>query len=99
MILPMKFKADWARIRANRQRVMMLSNQRENSKRINHDYKVGEKILLTKPGILRKMSTPREGPYLVHKVHTNSTLHIKRGAIAKHVNARRLTPFVEKSSH
>ena len=99
MILPIKFKADWARIRANRQRVMTQSNVRENSTRIKHEYKVGEKVLLTKPGIIRKMSTPREGPYLVRAVHTNGTLHIQRGSITERVNIRRVAPFVEKSSH
>ena len=98
MILPIKFKADWARIRANRQRIMAMSNLRENSTRISHDYKVGEKILLTKPGMLRKLSTLREGPYLVQAVHTNGTLHIKRGAISERVNIRRVAPFIAKSS-
>jgi hypothetical protein len=31
----------------------------ENSKRVNYDYKVGNKVLLTQEGILRKA----EGPY------------------------------------
>ena len=75
-----------------------MSNARENSARLRHEYKVGEKVLLTKPGILSKLSTPREGPYLVRAVHTNGTLHIKRGAITEHLNLRRVAPFVEKSS-
>jgi transposase InsO family protein len=95
MLLPIKFKANWARIRANRQRMINQSNLRENKKRLVHDYKVGDKVLLTKPGLLRKLSTPRSGPYLVKAVHTNGTIHIQRGVIKERVNIRRVTPFVE----
>ena len=98
MILPIKFNANWARIRANRQRMIDQSNIRENKKRLIHEYKVGDKILLDKPGLLRKLSTPRTGPYLVRKVHTNGTIHIQRGAVTERVNIRRVTPFVEKES-
>jgi hypothetical protein len=31
---------------------------RKNSKQVNHDYKVGNKVLLTEEGILRKAESP-----------------------------------------
>jgi hypothetical protein len=39
------------------------NNRRENASRISHDYKVGDKVLLKKPGKhLRKLEAPRTGP-------------------------------------
>jgi hypothetical protein len=47
--------ADWGAIEQQRQKEMGRNYKRENSSRISHDYKVGDKILLKKPGkILRK---------------------------------------------
>jgi hypothetical protein len=97
MILPIQMKFDWERIREQRQRIMHKSNERENATRIPHEYKVGDKILLTKPGMLRKLSVPRTGPHLVQAVYTNGTLRIQRGSISERVNIRRVTPFTEAS--
>ena len=48
------FIADWRKIGDYRQRQTDLNNMRENEKRIDYDYKVGDKILVRKDGILRK---------------------------------------------
>ena len=95
MILPIQMKFDWERIREQRQRIMVKNNARENETRLPHEYKVGDKVLLAKPGMLRKLSVPRTGPYLVQAVYTNGTLRIKRGAISERVNVRRVIPFIE----
>jgi hypothetical protein len=56
MVLPIKFMADWGSIEQQRQNEMGRNNRRQNASRISHDYKVGEKILLKKPGKhLRKL--------------------------------------------
>ncbi len=44
--------ADWQKIGEYRQRLTDLSNARENEGRIDYDYKVGQKVLLWKEGIL-----------------------------------------------
>ena len=92
MLLPVSFKADWARIQNKRQNKRQTkinrNNKRENDARINHKYKRGDKILLTKPGINRKMSTPRTGPHKVERTYTNGTIRIRRGAISERVNIR-----------
>ena len=71
------------------------SNKRENSKRIKHNYKIGDKVLLKNPGILRKMSTPYSGPYEVQEVFTNGTINILKGAVVQRVNIRRVQPYFE----
>jgi hypothetical protein len=59
MVLPIKFIADWGAIEQQRQKEMGPNNRRDNASRISHDYKVGDKILLKKPGNhLRKLEAP-----------------------------------------
>ena len=71
------------------------NNARENAGRVEHEYTVGDKVLYRKHGKLRKLSTPRRGPYIADKVYDNGTIRIKRGAINERVNIRHLTPFLE----
>jgi hypothetical protein len=60
MALPITFMADWGAIEQQRQEEMDRNNRRENASRISHDYKVGDKVLLKKPGKhLRKLKAPR----------------------------------------
>ena len=56
MVLPIQFQADWARIKLRKQETINKSNAQENARHIDHDYQVGNRVLLKKPGILRKMS-------------------------------------------
>jgi hypothetical protein len=80
---------------------MNKSNQKEskNKSRIPYEYKVGDQVLLETPGILRKLSTPRTGPYPVTNVYKNGTIRIKKvnnGIVSERVNIRRITPFNPK---
>ena len=97
MLLPIQFNADWTAIQLQRQKEMQRNNAQENLQRVPHEYHVGQKILLTLPGIRRKMSTPRTGPHVIEHVYTNGTVRIKRGAISERINIRRITPFIESS--
>jgi hypothetical protein len=73
MVLPIKFTADWGEIEQQRQKEMGRNNRGENASRISHDYKVGDRILLKKPGKhLRKIEAPRTGPHTV----TSNELHL-----------------------
>jgi hypothetical protein len=56
MVLPITFMADWGAIEQQRQKEMARNNRRE----ITHAYKVGDNLLLKKPGKhLRKLEAPR----------------------------------------
>jgi hypothetical protein len=74
--LPIKFKANWAEIRARRQEEIRRNNERENKGQKIHGYKVGDQILLTDSRKKSKLSPPHEGPYQVEHVFTNETLLI-----------------------
>jgi hypothetical protein len=100
MVLPIKFMADWGAIKQQRQKEMGRNDRRENSSRINHDYKVGDKILLKKPGKhIQKLEAPRTGIYTVTAIYTNRTLHIQKGKVNERVNIRRLLPYFEDTDH
>ena len=95
MILPIQFKADWALIQERKQAETERNNQRENKKRIQHEYKEGDKILLKVPGITRKHGKKRQGPYTIERVFDNGTLRIRRGAITERINMRRVLPYFD----
>jgi hypothetical protein len=80
MVLPIKCMADWGTIEQQRQEEMARNNRRENAPRISDDYKIGDKVLLKKPGKhLRKLESPRTGPHTVTAIYTNGTLRIQNG--------------------
>ena len=97
MILPITFKADWARIALSKQTLINKSNERENAKRQSHMYEKGDKVLLTTPGINPKMEDPRTGPYEVIEVYNNGTVTIKDGPVRQRVNIRRIMPYFERT--
>jgi hypothetical protein len=51
---------------------------KENKSQIPYQYKVGYQVLLETPGILRKLSTPRTGPYPVTNVYKKGTIRIQK---------------------
>jgi hypothetical protein len=54
MLFDIPFVADWHKIGEQRQSQTDRGNQRKSAKRIDYDYKVGDKVLLINEGILRK---------------------------------------------
>jgi hypothetical protein len=79
---------------------MAHNNIRENASRITHDCKVGDKVLLKKPGKhLRKLEAPRTGPHTVTAIYYNGTLRIRKGNVNERVNIRRLFPYFENVDH
>ena len=54
MLFDIPFLADWSEIEKRRQNQVEKSNKKEHSKRIDFDYRVGQKCLLIKDGIFPK---------------------------------------------
>ncbi len=71
-------------------------NQRKNAKRIDYDYKVGDKVLVINKDILRKAeSTYGKEPWTITTVHTNGTIRIQRGTKMERLSIRRVEPFTD----
>ena len=96
MLFDIPYLADWTEIGKRRQNQVDKSNALENKHRLFYDYKLGDKVLITKKGIIRKVEDPNEGPYTITQVHTNGTVRIQRGAISERLNIRRLHPYFER---
>jgi hypothetical protein len=54
MLFDIPFVDDWRKIGEQRQSLTDRGNQHENSKQIDYDYKVGDKVLVINEGIRRK---------------------------------------------
>ncbi len=80
MLFDILFMADWRKIGERRQSLTNHGNQRKNAKRIDYDYKVGDKVLVINEGILRKAeSAYGKEPWTITTVHKNGTIRIQRG--------------------
>ncbi len=80
MLFDIPFAADWKQTGDYRQNQTDCSNKGENNKCVDYDYKVGDKILIQKDGILRKAeSIWKKEPWTITTVLTNGTIRIQCG--------------------
>ncbi len=94
-ILNIKFDANWRLIRERKQRVINTNNQKENKKRIFHQYRVGDKVLYRVDSLSKYSENPYDGPYEIVRVNTNGTVRLKMDAVTDTVNIRLLKPYRE----
>jgi transposase InsO family protein len=93
MILDIPVVADLELLRQQRQALIDQQLIRENRKRISHDYRPGDNVLLKtyRPNTLEERTT---GPFAIIEVHTNGTVTIQRNAhVIERINIRRLKPY------
>ena len=97
MLFDIPFIADWTKIGDYRQSQTDRNTTRENKSRVGWDYKVGDKVLVRKEGILRKSESKYlKDPWTITQVHTNGTIRIQCGTKSERLNIRRVTPFFEE---
>jgi hypothetical protein len=97
MIFNINHTANWEYIRACKQALIKKNNKAENSKRIPHTYKVGDKVVL-RIGTENKQERPYSGPHDITKINTNGTVRLRIGAVIDTVNIRRLTPYKDETN-
>ncbi len=96
MLFDIPFIADWQKVGEHKQRLTDLNNTRENKSRIDYDYKVGQKVLLRKEGILRNAESRwHKKPWLITSVHTNGEITVQCGNKMERINIRRAKLFEE----
>ena len=78
MLFDMLFTPDWDKIRAGKRAQVLKDNERENSKRRQFTYKIGDKVLLKRDHlrILCKSERQNKGSYTTVQVNKNGTLSI-----------------------
>ncbi|MFM7186493.1 MAG: hypothetical protein ACKO14_01615 [Armatimonadota bacterium] len=94
MIFNIRHVTDWQLIHERKKRRIESNNSNENRKRLTHDYKVGERVLITKADH-NKMEPSLEGPYLITRVHCNGNLTIQKGVTSLRLNIRNCIPYKE----
>ncbi len=97
MLFDVPFIADWKLIGDNRQHRTDHNNDNKNNKHVNYDYKIDNKILICKDGLLRKAeSIWIKEPWTITTVHTDGTISIQCGTKLERIYIRRVTPFSEE---
>jgi hypothetical protein len=96
MLFDILFIADWHKIGDRQQLLTNRGNQQENNKRIDYDYKVGDKVLVINEGILCKAESAYDKePWTITTVHTNGTIRIQRGTKMEQLSTQRVEPFTD----
>jgi hypothetical protein len=97
MLFDIPFMADWNKIGDYRQHQTDLSMAHKNSKQIDYDYKVGDKVLEKQEGILCKAESPySKEPWTITTVHKNGTSRIQCGTQSERINIQRVIPFIDE---
>ena len=84
MILPLKIHCGWNRIVTRRKTQAVTDNQKENIRRIRHEYKIGDEILIILSADERRKQKKigeqvTEGSYKIKMIYRNGTVKILRG--------------------
>ena len=95
MLFNMQKVVDWKLIESNKEQQILRDNIRENMKRIDYDYKVGDKVMIILKGVKRKLSRKKKGPYRIIQVFTNGDVMIQKGSSTERINIRRIEPIFE----
>jgi hypothetical protein len=97
MLFDIPLIANWNKIGDYRQPQTDLNTAGENRKQVDYDYKVGNKVLLTEEGILRKAESPySKNPWTITTIHTNGTIRIQCRTKSEKLCIQRATPFTEE---
>jgi hypothetical protein len=91
------FVAYWHKIGEHRQSLTDCSNQHKKNQHIDYAYKVGDKVLVEKEGILRKAES-KYGKELwtITTAHTNGTIRIQFGTKTERLYIWRVIPYTDK---
>ena len=93
MILRTRISANVDLVRQRRQAAIGINNAKENRRRIKHDYKAGDKVLILSNSMDPKLQL-HQGPYKVVAYNRSSgTLHIQRKNYLEPINIRNVRPY------
>ena len=95
-LLNVSFQADWELIRQRKQRMINLNNARENSKRVEYNYTVGQQVDVRLDPNRKHGEDHFKGPHTVSQINDNGTVKLTRattnGAVSQTWNIRNIEP-------
>ena len=65
---------DWRVVTAANQHQVEIDKFREKSRRVTHDYAIGDQVYVEMTGIYLKLGYKKKGPYRITKVFKNGTV-------------------------
>ena len=71
------------------------NNIKENSKRIDHEDHVGDKVLLRNDDLAKFQTDPWEGAYRISAVKDNGNVRVDKGTTNESINVRLLKPYID----
>ena len=89
MILPINYVADWRYIRHLRQTQITKDIARENNTRIDHNCRVGDKVMKMNRSEY-KYEIPFKGPYEIVHTWTNGTVTLQKVQVTHRVKIRNI---------
>jgi len=91
--------ADLLTLQEHRQAIIDNNLRIANSKRVRHDYAVGEKVLM-RSDASRKLDPVFKGPFEITRCHTNGTVRLQlKPNQSERVNIRRIKPYREATDN
>ena len=92
MIISIKHRVHWKLIRQQKYTQIIRDITRENEHRVDYDYKVGDKFILTNHTAY-KYEMPYKGPFVMTQCFTNGTVMLKYGATEIRHNICHIKPY------
>ena len=93
MFIDLPLQANLVTIRDHRQELIDENLRRQNAKRREYRYEVGQEVLI-KTINPKKLDPRAHGPYVIQQVYTNGTIDVARNAqVVERLNIRRVIPF------
>ncbi len=93
MLLDVPIIANMNIIRERRQHLINEQLRRHNTRRISHDYRVNDQVLMINPDP-SKMEERNTGPFTLTQIHVNGTVTLrKRPNVTQRINIRRIKPY------
>ncbi|OWY96983.1 hypothetical protein PHMEG_00032599 [Phytophthora megakarya] len=72
---------------------ILADNDRENDKRLEHFYQLGEQVMVRVPKQFRsKLRAVANGLYTIRHIHQNGAVTIDRGSTTERLSIRRIFP-------
>jgi hypothetical protein len=101
MLFRQKIIIDWERLKAIRIKNSAANNAKENRKRTQHEFKVGDRVLIKLKPYERNNpkispSTYESGPFTILAIYANGNVKLQRGAFTDVVNIRRIAPYYSR---
>ena len=96
-ITNLMFDANWHLIKQGKHNLINQSNAKENSKQIDHTYKVGNLALVKNKYSTKYGKEAYNSPWTIQKVQDNGTVKISKVLVSDVYYIQDITPYIQQS--